>query len=153
MLRICAALLCLLLAMPAAAQPLVPEFNDKVIPWQALDEGLIEAKRTNKPVLVVIYADWCPACREYSKLFYNRQIEKMSSDFVFVLIDIDREKDAEKFGLDGEYVPQTYFLTPDGEIRKALNSGRDGARYFVNPNRAAPLVRLMKRAQKSPITD
>ena len=31
--------------------------------WQSFDQGLAEAKETNKPVMLVIHKTWCGACK------------------------------------------------------------------------------------------
>jgi hypothetical protein len=50
------------------------DWNDKAVGWQAYDAGLARAKQDKKPVMLVVFTEWCPHCTNYSKLFHDPQV-------------------------------------------------------------------------------
>src|SRR5262245_20053151 len=56
--------LCLLALAPAcfAGEPKLPGYDAKADPQIALDRALVEARASNKKVLVVAGGDWCSWC-------------------------------------------------------------------------------------------
>jgi thiol:disulfide interchange protein len=54
---------------------------------------LAEAKKANKPVLLIFYTEWCPHCTNYSKLFHDPKVVEQAKQFVMVRVDNDKNKD------------------------------------------------------------
>ncbi|WP_166442887.1 thioredoxin family protein [Phragmitibacter flavus] len=103
-----------------------PKFNDK------LDAALAEAKTSNKPVIAVFSAVWCPPCQMMKKDVYpSEEIKAYQDKFVWVYIDTDIEsnaKDAAKYKVSG--IPHIQFISADG---KSLDSqiGASSASEFA----------------------
>ena len=109
------------------------DWNDKGIAWQAFEAGLAKAKQEKKPVMLIVFTEWCPHCTSYSKLFHDQKVVEKSRQFVMVRVDKDKQPDvSRKHAPDGEYIPRTYFLSPDGVLDPALDAKRDKYRYFYN---------------------
>ncbi len=89
--RFCAGAMALPVAMTARAADAAIDFN-AAIEWRNASDGMTEAKWLSKPVFMVVHADWCPACRTYSKLFQDRAVVAKLGAFVPVLVDFDRSR-------------------------------------------------------------
>ena len=145
--RLVVAAMACALAMSAQAGPHLAGFNDAQIEWRDIEAGLAEARRTGKPVFLLVHATWCPTCRKYRSVFSDPEIVALSKDFVFVLVDRDKEAAASAaYAPDGEYIPRSMMLTSEGVLRPELNAGRQDYRFFVNPSDPRQLRSLLKAA-------
>ena len=91
------------------------DWNDAIIGWRPYAKALSEAKQRNKRICLVIYTNWCPHCRNYRRVFYDREVVGASRQFVMVRLDADiASRLSRKFAFDGTCIPRTYFLSPDG---------------------------------------
>jgi thiol-disulfide isomerase/thioredoxin len=139
------------LSTAALADAIPAGFNDEGIKWLAVDEGLKQAAETDKPILLVVHATWCPQCREFSKQFFDARVEAFGEDVIFVLIDGDQERDAANtYAFDGKYVPRTMVLGADGALVPDINSQRDDFRYFLDTRTPDDLLRVLTAARDLP---
>lgn len=123
------------------------DWNDKVIDWYDYEEGVALASETGKPLLFIIYAQWCPTCHAYKKIFAEPSIVAMSKKFIMVRADFDRRQDlSSKYNLDGEYVPRTFVLTPVGKVMQGLYPKAKRPRFFLSASDSGDLLSLMERA-------
>jgi thiol:disulfide interchange protein len=80
------------------------------------DVALTRAKTTNKPVIVIFSADWCPPCRQMKKEVYpSPQVAALKDQFVWAYLDIDQPSNrsaAAKHSVQG--IPHIQFLNPNG---------------------------------------
>jgi protein-disulfide reductase (glutathione) len=142
----------LLIAAMAVALSLAPahaggDWNDKAVGWQAYDAGLARAKQEKKPVMLVIYTEWCPHCTNYSKLFHDPAVIEKSRQFVMIRVDKDKQPEISKSNApDGEYIPRTYFLSSNGVLDPALAAQRDRYRYFYNESDPKDVLAAMDSA-------
>jgi thiol:disulfide interchange protein len=133
-----------LLPLPSSGAP-EQDWNG-AIAWQTYADGLQQAKRERKPVCLVIYTTWCPHCTAYARLFHSADVVASARRFVMIRVDKDAEPElSKKYGLDGEYIPRTYFLTRDGEVAR-IDSGRSDYRYFYDEANPATLLAAMQKA-------
>jgi thiol:disulfide interchange protein DsbD len=97
---------------PAAAGP--------SIHWLASEEeGLAQAKASDKIVMIDFTAEWCAACHEMERFTYtDAKVITAANDVVPVMIDCTEKADPkikalqEKYGVTG--LPTVVFVTPDG---------------------------------------
>jgi protein-disulfide reductase (glutathione) len=133
----------------AAAKPKANaiEWSDSLA-WKPWDEASKQAKASNKPMFLLVYADWCPHCRTLKTVFTDPEIAKLSEKFVMVRQDADSDSPwlAERVGNLGGYVPRIYFLAPDGTVRPEITSGNGKYPYFYTPEGIDALKASMKRA-------
>jgi len=135
-----------LTAAPAAAGG---DWNDKGIKWQSYEDGLVAAKKDNKPILLVVYTEWCPHCTNYSGVFHDPKVVEESQKFVMVRIDKDKYPDiSKKYAPDGEYIPRTYFLKSDGTLVPEIHAPRDQFKYFYDERVPGGVVAGMDEALK-----
>ncbi|MDO5054676.1 thioredoxin family protein [Pasteurella oralis] len=54
------------------------------------------ALQMNKPVLIDVYADWCPTCKRQLKVLEPMLQEEQFNDYTVFKVDYDEQKDALK---------------------------------------------------------
>ena len=137
----------MVLALSLATAHAGGDWNDAGVGWQAYDAGLAKAKQEKKPVMLVVFTEWCPHCSNYSKLFHDPKVVEKSRQFVMVRVDKDKQPDvSKKHAPDGEYIPRTYFLSSDGVLAPDIAAKRDRYRYFYNESDPNDVLAAMDSA-------
>ncbi|HEX5655970.1 MAG TPA: thioredoxin family protein [Polyangiales bacterium] len=105
------------------------------VAWRGWDEALRAARAENKSVCVVVYADWCPRCKELAPEFAKPEVASAAAGLIMVRQDQDDGAPwlTEKLGQYGNYVPRVFFLDPNGKVREDLQSGHPRYPYFYAP--------------------
>ncbi|MBI5471744.1 MAG: DUF255 domain-containing protein [Ignavibacteriae bacterium] len=106
----------------------VANAGDGSLTWRSFDEGIAEAKKVNKKILIDIYTDWCSWCKVMDAKTYSDKnvIEYLSKKYVLIKLNAESAKKltykkqqlterelAAGFGITG--YPSTLFLNADGE--------------------------------------
>ena len=132
------------IAAPASAH----DWNDKEIAWKGLDDGLALAKKEKKPVCLVFFTEWCPHCKNFSQVFHDPKVVEKSKELVMVHLDKDKNAALSKqYAPDGEYIPRTFFLGPDGKLSD-IHVPRDKYLYFYDEKDPASVLAGMDEALK-----
>lgn len=125
-----------------------PDWNDERLNWFSYESGMAEIKSSGKNGIVILYADWCPTCKEYSGLFRESEVVEVLEDLVLIRVNIDLEPETSTiFDLDGEYVPRTFALDSSGKIIKNLNSENPQWWYFLPSDDPDYLARFAQRVK------
>jgi hypothetical protein len=125
------------------------DWNDAKIQWQPYEQGLAAAKKDQKPVLLILFTEWCPHCTNYSKLFHDDKVVEQAKRFIMIRLDKDKNAElSKKFALDGEYIPRTYFLSSAGTLDADLHAPRAEYKYFYDEHDPAQLLASMDAALK-----
>jgi thiol:disulfide interchange protein len=102
-----------------------------------VDDGLEQARKQGKPVMIDFMAVWCPPCKAMEdSTFSDRAVVEKASAFVPVRIDIDKQREvASKYGAlarkyGGVGIPNILFLSVDGKKLKHV-VGYYGPRELV----------------------
>ncbi len=116
------------------------------IAWRGLDEGLAEAAKLARPVMLVVHAKWCSQCKALKPKFAEPELRTLSEKFVMVNVDQDEVPRALEFAPDGTYVPRVLFIDPEsGRADPGLsNENRGRTIYYYSP--VDDLVDTMKKA-------
>jgi thiol:disulfide interchange protein len=123
------------------------DWNDAGIAWKGHDDGFALAKKEGKPLLLVVYTEWCPHCANYSKVFKDPKVAEKAKQFVMVRLDQDKNKElVAKYAPDGSYIPRTLFFAPDGKLAPEVHAPRDQYKYFFNENDPASVLGGMDAA-------
>ena len=123
------------------------DWNDSGIAWKGYEEGLAEAKSSNKPICLILYTDWCPHCTNYSKVFHDPAVVELSKNFVMIHLNKDKEAAvSSKYAPDGEYIPRTFFLKPDGTLLEQITAPRPTYKYFYDEKDPSGVMTSMKAA-------
>ena len=112
-----------------------------------IDDGLAQAKKRGKPVMVDFMAVWCPPCKAMEdSTFSDRAVAEKASAFVPVRIDIDEQREvASKYGAlarkyGGIGIPNILFMSADGTKLKHI-VGYYGPKQLVAAMDSALAVR------------
>jgi thiol:disulfide interchange protein len=121
------------------------------VKWHTWSEGLSIAGKESKPIMVLVYADWCPHCRELGPVFADPEVEALATHLVMVRQNHDEDPSwlqpyNEKYG---GYVPRIFFFDSTGKIRDDLTSGHPRYPYFYAAEASDLLKRSMRRAISS----
>ncbi|NNL86382.1 MAG: DUF255 domain-containing protein [Myxococcales bacterium] len=130
---------------PGRALPTDLDWNDSAIEWLRYDAGLERAKAEGKPILAVVYADWCHHCKQYGSNFYEPEILEKAEDYVMVRVNQDREPATSALlAPDGDYLPRTLVLSSSGELRD-IAAAPSRFRYFYDYRKPALLRSALER--------
>lgn len=79
--------------------------------------ALAQAKKENKPIILVFSAAWCGPCQSMKKTVYpSKEVTPLHDKFIWAYLDIDEEANgapAQKYKV--EVIPHIQFLAPDGK--------------------------------------
>ena len=96
--------------------------------WMSFDDGIAEAKKTGKKVMIDVYTDWCSWCKKMDKDTYadGGITEYLNKKYVAIKLDAEsgnriqyrgksytEQELAGEFGISG--YPSIIFLAHDGE--------------------------------------
>lgn len=96
--------------------PKVAEVSSaKQINWYTYQEGVDQARRHKKNMVIYFHADWCAFCVQMEKETFADKavIEFLNNNAIAVKVDVDHEKRiARQFGVRG--LPATFLLLKNG---------------------------------------
>lgn len=134
---------------PAPRQPSADGVEWRgAIEWHEWKDALGLASRSSKPIMLVVYADWCPHCRALGPVFADPEIESLSKRFVMVRQNHDDsppwlEPYNQKYG---GYVPRIFFFDQNGKMREDLTSGHPRYPFFYAAEQPEFLKKSMRKA-------
>lgn len=82
--------------------------------WQDYAAAYDEVQRTGRPMIVLVTAEWCPACQQLKhNVLPDPRIQNLLTDYTCALVDMDREPAlAQKLGGD-QGIPVIAVYVPD----------------------------------------
>lgn len=102
---------------------------------------------SGKPIMLVVYADWCPRCKELIPVFTEGEVVEASKGLVMVKADNDEKPDwLMAYADQGTYVPRIFFFGADGNLRTDLTSGHPRYPFFYTPRGKTALLKSMRAA-------
>lgn len=118
--------------------------------WFSLDQGLAEAKQSNKPVMLVIHKTWCGACKALKPQFAaSNEIKDLSKHFVMVNAQDDEEPSDAQYSPDGGYIPRILFIDSGGQVMTQFYNemGNPSYKYFYSD--AESVTAAMRKVKDS----
>ena len=140
------ALLALLVPLCAAFATATLPYDEKADASAELKLALLQAHSSNKKVLLVFGANWCPDCRELDKALHGKSAALIDGKFIVVKVDVgqfNKNLDLARFYGNPirKGIPAAVLLTADntvlyaskgGELSDARRMGEDGVYDFFN---------------------
>lgn len=109
--------------------------------WHAWSEAREMAAERQSPMLLYVYADWCPRCRELAPVLDECAVREPADGVVFVRHNQDVEAPwlRDVVGDTDTYVPRVLFLDAEGR-RMDLVSPHPRYPFFYTPSMREALV-------------
>ncbi|KAJ7322379.1 hypothetical protein JRQ81_018666, partial [Phrynocephalus forsythii] len=84
-------------------------WGDEITWVQTYEEGLYQAKQSNKPLMVIHHLEDCQYCQALKKVFAeNQEIQDMCQNN-FIMLNLMHETTDKNMSPDGQYVPRIMF--------------------------------------------
>jgi protein disulfide-isomerase len=110
-----------------AVEPAPPSVAHGMLRFsQDVQQGLVEAGNTGKPLLLFFTAEWCHFCHQMAaEAFTDPQVVSLSERFVCVLVDADRQSGiCQQFQVSA--YPTVQFISPQGILLNRIEGNRPG---------------------------
>lgn len=111
--------------------------NKEILPgWvDGMPAGQVLAEETDKPMVVLFTAGWCPPCQQLKKnvLRKDEVSDALQAGFVPVQIDLTQQSGnpnvavAQQYGVTG--IPAVIAMTPKGEVIESYRGKHDVAGF------------------------
>lgn len=126
------------------------DWNVAEIDWRDYFDGLKQARAENKPVILIFYTDWCPHCHNYSREFHDPGVVQLARHFVMIRVERDGNREiSARHDVDGDYVPRTFFLGPNGELLPGFETTAPRYRYFLDEYSPEALRARMRKVSQA----
>lgn len=98
--------------------------------YHNFDQGQAEAKKVNKPIMLMIHTAGCPECAYMEEVVFNDPDTKayMEKNFVNIALDFKKDEIPKKYVRFG--VPTFYFTDPDGNVLLQHIGGTRGNKFL-----------------------
>lgn len=115
--------------------------------WHTYQEGVALAKQGHKPILLMVYADWCSKCRALVPVFQRDDVRKLVDKMVAVRHDQDDPAPwLSEIAAGDSYVPRIIFLSSQGTPLRQVTSGHPRYPFFYMADRPETLLSSLKQA-------
>jgi thiol-disulfide isomerase/thioredoxin len=118
---------------------------------QTYAEAHKSATASGQPLVILVGADWCPACREMKhnvipRVARDSELTKVS----FTMVDIDRQERLAGRLMSGESIPQLIMFYRDGNEwkRHQLTGGQSVATFKAFLAKGTRTARSSRRVQR-----
>jgi thioredoxin-like negative regulator of GroEL len=96
-----------------------------------------DTARTGRPMVVLVSAEWCPACQQMKRDVIPRiKRQGLLSKVAFAMVNLDRDRELGRQLIRGGPIPQLLFFrrTPNGWLRSRLIGGQSvrTVEQFIN---------------------
>jgi thiol:disulfide interchange protein len=124
-------------------------WNEAKINWYSYESGLEELKANNANGIILLYADWCPTCQEYSKLFQEKEVLKSLEDIILIKANVDEVEGVEHLiEYNESYVPKTIAIDSEGNVLENIYTEKKKYIFYLHPNNPNELLELVDTVKK-----
>ncbi|NCO01556.1 MAG: thioredoxin family protein [Epsilonproteobacteria bacterium] len=101
----------------------IDEFASNMSYYRDYDTALLQAKKENKPIMLVLVGDYCPWCRKFERKTLQREsiARKVQENFIPVIVDRNLDKENYPKLYYSPRIPTVHFIEPNKE-RKIFES-------------------------------
>jgi thiol:disulfide interchange protein len=126
------------------------DWNEAQINWLSYEDGINVMKAENKKGILLLYADWCSTCAEYSAHFKNEKIVHILKNMVVMKANVDHNPEVRKFvEYDEKYVPKTIGLNSSGEPLKQIYKENAEYMFFVPLGDPKDTYKFLKKIENA----
>ncbi|XP_074123252.1 anterior gradient protein 3 isoform X1 [Sminthopsis crassicaudata] len=129
-----------------APQTLSRGWGDDITWVQTYEEGLFQAKKSNKPLMVIHHLEDCQYCQALKKAFANSDEIQEMAQTSFVMLNLMHETTDKNLSPDGQYVPRIMFVDPSLTVRADITGRYSNRLYTYEPQDLPVLIENMKKA-------
>jgi len=137
----CRIIMCLMFVLPGLLRAQSDVNFTEVSNWE---EVLELAKKSNKPVFVDFYADWCPPCKAFNLNVLGDPAVSRFLNRHFINIKIDAETEIGKSiaaGLGIKVYPTIYLLDNNGRTRQVIEGLPDREEFVAQIRQVRRMAR------------
>ncbi|XP_056374307.1 anterior gradient protein 3 [Hyla sarda] len=127
-------------------QTLSRGWGDEITWVQTYEEGLYNAKKSNKPLMVIHHLEDCLYCQALKKAFSeSAEIQELAKEN-FIMLNLMHETRDKNLAPDGQYVPRIMFVDPSLTVRADITGRYSNRLYTYEPQDVPLLTENMKKA-------
>ncbi|KAG8443055.1 hypothetical protein GDO86_011757 [Hymenochirus boettgeri] len=127
-------------------QTLSRGWGDDITWIQTYEEGLYNAKKRNKPLMVIHHLEDCQYCQALKKVFSeNDEVQQLAKE-KFIMLNLMHETSDNNLSPDGQYVPRIMFIDPSLTVRTDITGIYSNRQYTYEPEDIPLLLENMKKA-------
>ncbi|KAM3928023.1 anterior gradient protein 3-like [Leptodactylus fuscus] len=127
-------------------QTLSRGWGDEISWVQTYEEGLYNAKKSNKPLMVIHHLEDCQYCQALKKAFSSSpEVQELAKD-KFIMLNLMHETTDKNLAPDGQYVPRILFVDPSLTVRADITGRYSNRLYTYEPQDISLLNENMKKA-------
>ncbi|KAM4689481.1 anterior gradient protein 3-like [Discoglossus pictus] len=130
-----------------APQTLSRGWGDGITWVQTYEEGLYNAKKSNKPLMVIHHLEDCQYCQALKKVFSESNEAQELAQESFIMLNLMHETTDKNLAPDGQYVPRVMFVDPSLTVRADITGRYSNRLYTYEPQDLQLLIENMKKAQ------
>jgi len=95
--------------------------------------AITEAKKQNKPLMMILGADYCPWCRKFESKTLKSTLIKPRLDKEFIVLIVDKKYDVTTFPakFKTQFTPRVFFINPKDESIMLDTTGYIKKKVFV----------------------
>ncbi|XP_072269076.1 anterior gradient protein 3-like isoform X2 [Pyxicephalus adspersus] len=129
-------------------QTLSRGWGDDITWVQTYEEGLYNAKKSNKPLMVIHHLEDCQYCQALKKVFAESEEVQNLAKENFIMLNLMHETTDKNLAPDGQYVPRIMFVDPSLAVRADVTGHYSNRLYTYEPQDIPILIENMKKAMR-----
>nr|AFX95779.1 agr3 [Xenopus laevis] len=127
-------------------QTLSRGWGDEITWVQTYEEGLYNAKKRNKPLMIIHHLEECQYCQALKKAFAESEEAQALAEEHFIMLNLMHETTDKNLSPDGQYVPRIMFIDPSLTVRADITGRYSNRLYTYEPQDLSLLIENMNKA-------
>jgi len=112
----------------------IDEFASNMGYYRDYDKATVQAKKENKPIMLVVVGDYCPWCRKFERKTLQRAAVAINVQQNFIPVIVDKKYDQKHYPKEyySKRIPTVYFIEPKKQTRVFESLGYVKRADFLN---------------------
>ncbi|XP_059417264.1 anterior gradient 1 [Carassius carassius] len=128
-------------------QTLSRGWGDDITWVQTYEEGLSQAVKSKKPLMIIHHLENCPHSKALKKAFAEHQTIQKLAKSDFIMLNLVHETTDDNLAPDGFYVPRILFVDPSLTVRADIAGKYANRKYAYEPGDMNILADNMMKAK------